>query len=507
MLTSTGFIISILAAGSALFGRVAAQQNASTFIFTETVANLTLSLTAVAQTGDLWFRLSAPAEYDWVAIGVGHEMKGALTFITYPTTNGTAITLSPRLSSGNTEPEYNSNINAYKVDLTNHTENFIDAANGGAMQIAFVCKNCTNWSDPPLDLNDTQAPFMFAVGPISDQTGMRWFNTPSAPLREHSMWGQFTMDMTVATVQSPDGVWVPQLANNTVGASATVTALGVENHDYGSAFHAITMCLAIGLLLPLDTLIYKLFRRVKIHMWLQGIVLALFVIGLGLGFWISIFYVRVSRKLPQRRTKLTQAQSKDYNSPHQIIGLIMIVIIIVELAYGVITHRRREASRKLQSPPPSPRGKSKYTSPGFIHGILGLLIFLIGVVDAAIGFDFAIAVAYNKLWVPLVLAVVIILLFVSGIRYCFDTNKKDQQEFAEMDRRNAEAWRQYQAEQRGQQQYGQQQYGQPQEYAPSQYGQSQQYGVFGAYKDPAVEMRPVGGGEAQYGQVTVPNPY
>jgi hypothetical protein len=305
MLTDTGFLISILAAGSALFGRVAAQQNASTFIFTETVANITLSLTAVAQTGDLWFRLSAPAEYDWVAIGIGPEMKGALTFITYPTKNGTAITLSPRLSTGHTEPEYNSNIDAYKMDITNHTENFINAANGGVMEIAFVCKNCTNWSNPPLELTNTQAPFMWAVGPISDQTSMRWFNTPSAPLREHSMWAQFTMDMTVATVQSPNGITVPQLGNNTVGASATVTKLGIESHDYGSAFHAITMCLAIGLFLPLDTLLYKMFRKIKLHFWLEGIVLALFVAGLGLGFWISIFYVRVSREaLPFRGLEL-----------------------------------------------------------------------------------------------------------------------------------------------------------------------------------------------------------
>lgn len=295
-----------MAAGSVLFGRVAAQQNASTFIFSETVANITLSLTSVASTGDLWFRLAAPAEYDWVAIGIGPQMKGALTFVTYPAKNGTAITLSPRLSTGHTEPEYHSTINAYKVDPANATENFIDAANGGVMQIAFVCKNCTNWSNPPLDLTNTAAPFMFAVGPISDQTGMRWFNSPSAPLRSHSIWGQFTMDMTVAMVQSPDGITVPQLGKSTGGASKTVTKLGNDPHDYGSAFHAVTMCLAIGLLMPLDAIIYKLFRRIRIHIWLQGIVLALFMIGLGLGIWVSMWFVRVSvsPKIPGREVDM-----------------------------------------------------------------------------------------------------------------------------------------------------------------------------------------------------------
>jgi hypothetical protein len=287
----------LLAAGSALLAR-AAPQNASTFIYSEAVANLTLSLTAVAETGDLWFTLNAPGEYDWVGVGIGPEMKGALTFVTYPAKNGTAVTLSPRLSTGNTEPTYNSNIDAYKVDLDNELENFIDAANGGPMGIVFVCRNCTNWSNPPLDLSDTKAPFMFAIGPISDQTGIRWFNSPAAPLRSHSLWGQFTMDMTVATVQSPDGIGVPTLGTSTVGASSTLTApLGVESHDYGSAFHAVAMCLAIGLIMPLDVVIYKLFRRVRMHIWFEGVVMVLFLIGLGLGFYESILYVRVSFEL------------------------------------------------------------------------------------------------------------------------------------------------------------------------------------------------------------------
>lgn len=108
--------------------------------------------------------------------------------------------------------------------------------------------------------------------------------------------------------------------------------------------------------------------------------------------------------------------------------------------------------------------------------------------DAAVGFDFALAVSYNKLWVPLVLAVIIILLFVSGIRYCFDTHRKDQQEFAELDRMNAEAWREYHQSQQQQQQYP----------------PPQQYGNFGAYKQPDVEMRPIGSGD---GQVNIPRSY
>jgi len=111
------------------------------------------------------------------------------------------------------------------------------------------------------------------------------------------MWGQFTMDMTVATVQSPDGISVPTLGTSTVGASLNLTSLGVQSHDYASAFHAVTMCLAIGLIMPLDVVIFKLFRKVRVHIFFQVLVMLLFLAGLGLGFYVSVLFVRVSFEL------------------------------------------------------------------------------------------------------------------------------------------------------------------------------------------------------------------
>ena len=170
----------------------------------------------------------------------------------------------------------------------------------------------------------------------------------------------------------------------------------------------------------------------------------------------------------------------------------MTAIILAELVLGII-HYRAQLEEK-RNPPQIPPQKRKYGR-GFIHGIIGLLIFLIGIVDAAIGFNFALSVAYNKFWVPLVLAVIIILLFVAGIRYCFDTHKKDQEEFQHMQQNREEAWQRYAEEQNRQRQ------------------QQQSYAVNGGYnpqgyKGPDMEMGPIGGNyDVQYQQVTVPKPY
>jgi hypothetical protein len=204
--------------------------------------------------------------------------------------------LSPRLSTGHTEPAFNSKIDATKIYVpTDPSANHADPNSvglSGQFTISGVCRNCTNWSNPPLDLTSTQAPFMFAIGPISDGTSARWSDQADAPLRRHSLHGQFSMDMTQATMPSGDGILVPAQVNSTDGASATAK-VGLDRHDYGSAFHAIAMCLAVGLVIPFDSILLRLFHKTLIHYVLQGVFALLFLVGLGLGFYISTEFVRV----------------------------------------------------------------------------------------------------------------------------------------------------------------------------------------------------------------------
>ncbi len=70
-------------------------------MYTEGSANLTFTITAAADTNDIFFKLSAPGNYDWIAVGFGGtQMKGAVMFVAYPTSNGTGMqTRPPRLES------------------------------------------------------------------------------------------------------------------------------------------------------------------------------------------------------------------------------------------------------------------------------------------------------------------------------------------------------------------------------------------------------------------------
>ncbi|QDS69378.1 hypothetical protein FKW77_004452 [Venturia effusa] len=458
-------VIALISSLFALLPSSAAQspQNASTFVFKSDAATLSLSLTAVAQTGDLFFRLSAPAEYDWVGIGIGKRMKGALTFITYPCKNGSAVTVSPRMSNGHTEPEYSSKIQVEKISGTNVTaSNFIDASQGGQMLVSFVCRNCTHWSNPPLDLTSKDAPFIFAVGPVSDGTSSRWSDSPAAPLRSHSIHAGFTMDMRIATVQSGDGITIPELANATVGASG-VSDLQLKLHDWTSAIHAISMCLVFGLFYPMDALITRVFhsKAKKIHIVMQGFMFALFVVGLGLGFSISMQFVR----------------SKKVSSPHQVLGIITLIFILAQIPLGVLLRRAqapRDVPQNQALTPMAYQIHAKMTVKRFIlgHRLLAFVIFVLGLTNVGLGFNFALAANYNKLWVPLALALMVLWFLGVGFRYMYASNKKDAKEDGDYEERMKRAYAEYSAGQTARHGRNSSGHEQPPHYEMSDFGKS-----------------------------------
>lgn len=63
--------------------------------------------TSSSGTGDIFFQLSAPSSYEWVALGQGTGMGGAQIFVVYTSGDGN-VTISPRLGTGQREPNFNS---------------------------------------------------------------------------------------------------------------------------------------------------------------------------------------------------------------------------------------------------------------------------------------------------------------------------------------------------------------------------------------------------------------
>lgn len=70
--------------------------------------------TASSGSGDIFFQISAPTTYSWVALGQGQKMSGSNIFVVYTSADGNNVTLSPRSASGYSMPTLNSNT---KVEL------------------------------------------------------------------------------------------------------------------------------------------------------------------------------------------------------------------------------------------------------------------------------------------------------------------------------------------------------------------------------------------------------
>ncbi|KAK5123004.1 hypothetical protein LTR85_003570 [Meristemomyces frigidus] len=347
--------------------------------------------------GDLYMHMSAPAGNQWMAAGIGSQMKDALMFVAYPSKNGSGMTLSPRLGSGHTEPSYYDSINCsliYGDDLAD--ANTVTSGDDGVMVVNAVCKNATTWTSGSLSYTATAQEFIFAVGPGSDVGPGGHGSTPlqsnslSAGLRRHSFYGEFTMDITsaVSTESSTAGVPRPNdSANSTnyVRENASTAFSDKADNDPAPAIHAFVMCLTFVVIFPLGALLLRVLKRVILHAIVQTIGLVLVCMATAGGIVISTQYNR----------------SKHFASAHQVIGILLFLALFLQLGLGILHHRifKREQRPTILSK---------------IHLYLGPVILVFGVINAPIGFVFA---GNPHLCLPYVVILVIVAIVFVGIRF------------------------------------------------------------------------------------------
>jgi hypothetical protein len=68
-----------------------------------------------------------------------------------------------------------------------------------------------------------------------------------------------------------------------------------------------------------------------------------------------------------------------------------------------------------------------------ISEAIGILTFLLAIIDVGIGFNLSLSPSYNKKWTPLIIAVVIFCIIIYTIRWFTRMNKKDDAVDAEND--------------------------------------------------------------------------
>ncbi|QDS70421.1 hypothetical protein FKW77_009580 [Venturia effusa] len=402
---SLGWKILVVAtsAFSAFFHGVFAQQASSppaaTFIYSNGGdGNFTFTILVNPDNKDLWFRLSAPSMYSWVAVGSGASMEGSNMIVAYEGAKDNTVTLSSRMATGRFEPTY---LDTY--DLQSIKSTIKDDPHAGNSSIhdgtyfinGFVPGGATKFNINP----DAFQNFIFALGPPGHSPRT---DAKDGPLRRHSFYGSFQLDMKQA-----QGTEMPLLGTKSAGTTSRNPYFR-RDHEYSSSGHAFVMGFTFVIIFPMGVFFLRIMEKTGLHMYTQTFGLLLVIVGLISGIFMSRFYNRASFSNPSMTPfgayKLIIVQSKNFSHPHQIIGIIVFILILAQWVFGFLHHRTYLKTK-------SPTWMSK------VHKfVLGPLIMVLGIINVAIGFRFAVAGQDNYLYIPFVIAVVLLMAIAVGAK-------------------------------------------------------------------------------------------
>jgi hypothetical protein len=214
-------------------------------------------------------------------------MKDTLMFIMYADSTGKNVTVSPRLSSGNVEPVYTSNVTC--------TVGPDSGIANGTMTARVLCQNCRTWKGGLIDPTSTAEKFIFGSGPRRSLKS----NFATAALQEHSSYGTFTMDLTKAV---GEGQFPNVVSADTVG---TVQDSIQSDHNFLPALHAALMIIAFLGLMPIGLLILRVVDNVRWHGLNQTLSAVVALIGAFVGIYLGTIYNRVGEVLGDRYSSLT----------------------------------------------------------------------------------------------------------------------------------------------------------------------------------------------------------
>ncbi|KAI0811480.1 hypothetical protein GGR55DRAFT_643299 [Xylaria sp. FL0064] len=336
---------------------IAASPSSSIFVTPNKDLAFALNVPSDPSSSDLFFSLAFPAHTSWVAIGLGASTMGGnpLVLMAYPSASGTNVTLSPRQCHDHTEPVYNASIAVTALPGTGLLNDTTFVYNG-------VCANCRAWSHGgKIDVASAAQEMAYAMGPTQDVRS----DDLRLSVKMHSDYGAFTMDLVRATGSGAGGV--PVIPHENVTSDGAVLQSSETGQiDSKAVLHAVFMVLAFVGMWPFGILVLRVGGSVKWHGVNQSVAFGLVFVGSILGFIISTTYNR----------------SKKFNTPHQIIGIIVFIFVIAQLVLGILHHR---IYKKTQQP----------TKLAPIHVWLGRLVILLGIINGFTGFPLALSPTYD----------------------------------------------------------------------------------------------------------------
>ncbi|KAK0618260.1 hypothetical protein B0T17DRAFT_592096 [Bombardia bombarda] len=308
------------------------------------------SSSASSGSGNIYFQISAPTTYAWVALGTGSRMSNANIFLMYQDGSGN-LTLSPRKGTNYQAPVEDTSSTAAQLTLLAGS-----GVSGNTMTANIKCSNCETWSAGTLDLTSTSSNWVSAW-----RSGSSLATTDTnAVISQHDDTQQFGLDLTQLTTTSDSNPFLQDSTtdggNSSSGSgSDSGSGSGSGSTNNGSPFvtgasgpnrtilvaHGVIMAIVMAILYPLGSLLLPLLGKWWFH-----------------AGWQAVTFCLIRQKL------FTQA--------HTTFGTVVVCLMVVQPALGYLHHRQYLATHG--------RGVVSH-----IHIWWGRILMTLGVVNGGLG--------------------------------------------------------------------------------------------------------------------------
>ena len=271
--------------------------------------------------GDIYFQLSAPTTYSWVALAQGTMMSNANMFLMYSSANGQNVTLSPRTTSGHVMPTHD---NAADVSLLEGS-----GISNGRMVANVRCGNCNTWNTGSMSLQDSASNWLYAhlQGSPIDSDDM------NAHISKHDREGSFPWDLSQATGGSdmnPFTGAAKTSTSNAAGGQNSWTMLSSQLQARFMQAHGTLASIAFVAIFPIGAILVRLasFRQLAwTHGALQIFGYAIFIAAAGIGIFMAV--------------------GRNYlREPHAIIGMLLLAVLFFMPFLGAIHHKVYQTVQK-----------------------------------------------------------------------------------------------------------------------------------------------------------------
>ncbi|KAH7322526.1 hypothetical protein B0I35DRAFT_458824 [Stachybotrys elegans] len=339
---------------------------------------------AVPEAGSetVYFQIEAPTSFQWVGLGVGRQMRGAVMFVMYEDGEGN-VTISNREGTGHVMPQPAEDINAVVLD-------------GSGVIDDRMIANVRYSNTGDLDLSGSSSWIMATkAGPSLNSADQ------DETIEVHDSVWSFSVDLAQASVASDAN---PFTENNDGNDGPAPDGEDGEDGNSGGAIveqtgspndglilaHGVILCIVFVGIWPVGSLLMPLLGKWYIHAAWQMVGFTAMWAGFALGYIVA------------NRNNIF------FDQTHTRLGIFVVSLIVLQPILGVLHHMqyRRQGKRGIF---------------GHIHIWYGRATILIGIVNGGLGLQLTSSSTTNVILYSVAAGIAALVYIIFVVRKSFKT--------------------------------------------------------------------------------------